>query len=153
MDPQEMEDRLDPKHLRVSDMAKHAQEQAERVEQGITASPEEDDDPKAEKTYTFQFNWKDSRGRTWKGEFTNEVLTVRQRQLVGVLRAQLANNTPAEALDQMTRELNLMIAHMTFSLVKRPQWAQELTDLTDIRLLQELYEEVLAHEARFLGLG
>jgi hypothetical protein len=150
MNPEEIQERLNPEHLSVSEMAERAE--VAQKPQDDQAKPEIKDDPRDQRSYTFQFDWKDSRGQTWKGEFTNEVLSVRQRQLVGVLRAQLANNTPAEALDTMTRELNLMIAHMTFSLTKRPQWARELSELTDIRLLQALYEEVLAHEARFLGL-
>lgn len=143
-----------PDHLRetVSD--------AEKLQESIIAStpkleqPMEQikkEDPRTEKQYTFQLNWTDGRGKVWAGAFTNKILNLREHQMVGVLRARLASGLPIEALDTMTVEINLMVAHMTFSLVKRPDWAKDLQELENVRILQELYQEVLRHEATFLG--
>jgi hypothetical protein len=69
------------------------------------------------------------------------------------MRARLAGGLPQESLDPLTREINLMVSHLAFSLVEKPVWAEELRDLDDVRLLQAIYEEVLSHEASFHGYG
>lgn len=110
-------------------------------------------DPKGQEKYTFPFRWVDGRGKVWEGQFTNKILTIGERQLAGALRSHLARGISAGVLDDFTNELNLIISHLTYSLTEKPDWAQNLTDLQNPRVLQALYEEVLAHEATFLGLG
>jgi hypothetical protein len=107
------------------------------------------DDPKDSREYTWQFDWTDKRGKPWRGEFTNRILSIRERQRQKVLKAQLSGNTPISALDGDAWTLNEMISHMTISLIKRPDWAGELTDLLDEVLVEKLYEEVASHEATF----
>ena len=146
--------RLEPTHLKE---AVDATKGKAELEKQLEAPDEEAEkkssknDPKLNKKYPFKFHWKDGRGKVWKGDFVNEVLSIRQRQMVGVLRARMAAGVPIEALDEMTQEINLMVAHLTYSLVERPDWANDLQALDDIRLIQELYGEVLTHEATFLG--
>lgn len=111
----------------------------------------ESTDPKAQREYTFDFRWKDGRGKVWAGKFTNKVLSIRDRQLVGIMRSNLAGGISPAALDALTAEINLMIAHLSFSLTARPKWAEDLLTLDDVRLLQEIYMEVANHEATFLG--
>lgn len=149
---EEIKRRLEPTHLHETldvNAAKKEieQHQEEKADEEIKPS----DNLKMQRKYTFQFSWKDGRGKNWNGEFVNEVLSIKQRQMVGILRARMAAGIPVTALDELTQEVNLMIAHMSYSLVERPQWAEDLQALDDIRLLQELYQEVLAHEAIFLG--
>ncbi len=110
-------------------------------------------DSRENREYTFHISWKDGQGQEWAGNFTNKVPDIGTRQMIGVLRAQLANNVPMEALDPITQEINLMVAHMTYSLEKRPEWAENLSEIMDVRLLQTIYAEVLAHEGMFLGYG
>lgn len=107
--------------------------------------------PRHERVYTFDFVWKDGRGKKWEGTFQNQILSISDRQLVGIMRARMGSNAPVEALDALTRELNLMISHMSFSLIERPDWAKDLRALQDVRLLQALYTEVAEHEATFFG--
>jgi hypothetical protein len=107
------------------------------------------EDPKEREQYTFQFEYRDPRSKRWAGEFTNRILTIRMRQRQKVLKAQLSGNTPVAALDADAWTLNEMISHMTISLIKRPDWAKELTDLIDEALIEQLYEEVASHEATF----
>jgi hypothetical protein len=109
-------------------------------------------DPRTQRDYPFDFDWVDGRGKHWRGKFTNHVLNMREKQLVGVMRARMAAGMSFDSLDPFTAEINLMIAHMTYSLDEdRPTWAKDLQKIDDIRLLQELYTEVANHEAIFLG--
>ena len=112
-----------------------------------------ENNPKAQKEYTFNFNWTDGRGKLWRGEFTNKILNIGERSLVGNMRARLAGGLAANALDILAQEINYMLAHLAFSLVTKPDWAKELQELDDVRLLQEIYEEVSSHEVIFLGYG
>jgi hypothetical protein len=140
--------RLQPQHLRIPE---NTGELKEEIQKKVEQPAEEVENPRGAREYTFQFSWKDGLGKIWKGEFTNKILSIRDRQMVGVMRARLATGLPAEALDAFTQEVNLMIAHMSFSLIKTPLWAKDLRDLDDVRLLQALYTEVLDHEATFHG--
>jgi hypothetical protein len=111
-------------------------------------------DPRTKTVYPFSFEWIDKNGKMWRGKFQNTRLTIRQQQAMGVVQAQLGGGVPYDSLDPMTREINLMIAHMAFSLDPeiRPDWAKELRDLDSVSLLQALYQEVALHEAIFHGL-
>ena len=149
----EIKDRLDPKHL-TSDDAKKALDQEVKAlaavdDEGKKEDPERD--PKTQKKYPFDFEWTDENGKVWKGHFVNQILDIRTRQLVGVQRARFALGMPVESLDELTQEINLMVAHLTLSLTEKPVWAEDLLAMDDVRLLQEIYTEVLAHEARFRG--
>lgn len=151
--PEELEQRLNPDHLTPGDQKDKVEKKAGALPGKTKEEPEKDpeEDPKTRREYTFDFEWKDGRGKVWKGKFTNEMLSIRKRQLVGVLRSELGNNLPVDALDQFTQEINLMLAHLAFSLTKKPAWADDLSSLDDVRLVQEIYTEVAAHEATFLG--
>lgn len=124
------------------------------VEQAV--KPEEEakpagEDPRQKDEYSFDLEYIDGRNNAWKGRFTNKILTIRERQLSGIMRARLAGGVPAESLDPLTAELNLIISHLTFSLTARPDWAKDLQSLNDIQLLQAIYTEVASHEAGFFG--
>lgn len=147
---QELEARLTPRHLDPEEIKKEIAETA-RATDPIPPMPPVKGGGKLEREYTWQFSWKDGRGRVWSGQFGNKVLSVRDRQMVGILRARLGAGVPVESLDGMTTEINLMIAHLTYSLTERPAWAKDLAALEDVRVLQEIYMEVADHEATFLG--
>jgi hypothetical protein len=125
----------------------------EEIEKGEELEEEEADEKntKTKEECTFKFDWKSPAGKRYHGEFTNSILTINQRTQAGVLQARLSRGVPYDALDPLTRELNMIVAHLTFSLKKRPDWAKDLTSLQDFRVLQELYLEVASHEATFLG--
>lgn len=145
---QEVEARLTPDHL-STDKLREEIEHSSALAAGAEAPPATGG--KLEREYGWQFRWTDGRGKVWEGEFRNKVLSVRENQMVGVLRARLAAGVASEVLDPYTTEINLMIAHLTYSLVKRPDWAKDLQDLLDVQLLQQIYLEVADHEATFLG--
>lgn len=138
----------------TADMKKRAEEVVTAKTPEQKSQEEKDRDPRTKPEYTFDFEWKDGNGKIWKGKFRNTRLTIRQQQMVGVLQAQMAGNTPYHALDSLTQEINLMVAHMAFSLdeERRPDWAKDLRDLDSVELVQMLYREVALHEAIFHGL-
>lgn len=114
-------------------------------------SPEKRTDPKNNSKYTFDFKWEDGTGKVLSGKFTSKILTIGEQSLVGILRARLSAGIAYEALDDFTKELNFLVANLTYSLEERPRWAEDLRKLDNIEILQALYVEVAAHEATFRG--
>lgn len=106
--------------------------------------------PKLEKEYTFSFSHR-TLTKHYQGAFTNKILSIRERQFAGLLQARFAAGVPFDQMSPFTRELNLILAHLEVSLVKRPDWAQDLASIEDYTVLQEIYSEVASHEATFLG--
>lgn len=121
------------------------------VEEAVEGKRPEIPDPRGQREYTFDFKWDDSSGKLWSGKFTSRILTLGEQSLVGVLRAKLSANVPYDSLDDFTKELNFLVATLTYALKDRPKWADDLRKLDDIALLQALYAEVSAHEATFRG--
>lgn len=158
--PIQMPDAIPP-HLKE---AMEADDDAkERVEE--EAKKEAPDDEKKEltevqrammqKEYNFEFSYKDAHGKVWTGTFTNTVTSIKMQRLIGRYRAELNLGTPFTMLDPVTSELNMILAHLGFSLKvdANPEghWAHDLEALEDFNVLYKLYEEVMAHEATFLG--
>lgn len=109
------------------------------------------DDRRSHREFTFSLNFMDETGKAWLGEFTTKILSIHDRQRSGILRAQLGGGLPLESFDAVTAELNMIMAHLTFSLTQRPPWAESLRTLDDPSILQAIYAEVASHEAFFLG--
>lgn len=101
--------------------------------------------------HSFHLKFVDRRGRSWTGSFKSHVLTTREKVQLGLIRAQLAGNTPFEALDPITYNLLEMVAVLSVALDSNPTWADDLLDLHDSGVLQAIYEEVVSYEARFHG--
>lgn len=145
---EQLRQRLEMTHLVSPDELKT------QIEAAMSPPVEEEEDtsnPRLEERYTFEFNHKDQRGKVWKGTFVNKALTLGERQMVGHLRARLNHPYTIEQLDALTNEINLIIAHLTFSLQEKPKWAQDLRSLHQFEVLQALYAEVALHEDIFLG--
>lgn len=141
-----MPDAFIPPHM------KQAQQEAER---GL-APPEMDgksaaDDPKAQEEYSFHFDWKDARGRRWKGDFRNRIITLYQRRLIGLMRARALGGVPVASVDMATLTLIHMAAWLQESLIKRPDWFSDPDKLNDDALVAAVFQEVAAHEATFHG--
>jgi len=146
---EEVEQRMEPAFAAGDDET--LKENLEKDIEGAKASEIDPDDPKSQSEYTFNLDYTDTRGKHWVGEFTSKILTIRERQFMGAMRSRMSGGAAIESLDSLTIELNLMTAHMTYSLIKRPQWAAQPGEMKDVSLIQAIYEEVAAHEARFLG--
>lgn len=120
------------------------------------AAESQTQNPKTLKEYTFQFEHRESGTKKMRrGPFTNRILTIRMRRMVGVVQAQLAGGVPWESLSPYDRDLIGKIAHLTVSLDRdrRPKWASDFEDLYDDEILDKLYTEVADHEATFHGLA
>ena len=149
-----------PNLAEMMDMS-HLDENPEALKAAVTAAVEptkskeeqDDDDPRGEDEWTFEFEFKDGRGKVWRGTFVNKTLDHRDRQLIGSMRARFSGGMDFNSIDPLTNEINLMIAHMTFSLQKSPKWAEDLRALKNVDLLQALYGRVASHEAFFHGYG
>jgi len=138
-----------PQHLidaSTEDLKSSAEESIEPKKEEIDLN-----DPKLKEKYIFNFSWEDGRGKTWEGVFANKILSIKEQQAVGVMRASLNGGIEFKAMDPFTAEINLIISHLAFSLVQKPEWAEELRELKDVSLLQALYGEVAEHEATFFG--
>ena len=159
----EIEARLEPVHIKPPDLEPaelptdaELKEAVEKQANETEDTPEKkakarQDDPRAQREYTFPINYMDASGKAWMGEFTTKILSVHERQRVGILRAQLSGGMPVESLDALTSELNLIVSHLTYSLTERPKWAETLRNIDDFAILQAIYGEVASHEAFFLG--
>jgi hypothetical protein len=145
---EEFEKRIEADHLAPEEEMK---EDLERDVKGIKRAGLDPDDPMAQRQYTFQLEYFDKLKKRWAGQFTTKILSIRERQLVGALRSRMSGGSSMESLDALTIEINLMLAHLAYSLTERPDWAKELGELEDIGIVQAVYAEVAAHEARFLG--
>ena len=144
--PLDLAEQLRTTHLSEHDLKAEVEQQDPKP-----ATPVIDpDDPKAQEEYPFHLAWQDGRGKVWEGDFVDKILSIGSRQMVGALRARFAN-IAFDRLDALTSHVNMMIAHLTFSLVKRPEWAKDLRELHNIDLLQAIYDEVASHEATFFG--
>lgn len=147
---EDLKKRLEMDHL----VPERTEDLKAAIQKDVEAPPDKArDDPKGHERYSFELDWTDGRGKRWLGEFTNKILSLRERQLVGVMRARFAGGMPVSSVDEMTHEINLMLAHLAFSLVEKPDWAEELRNIQNVQLLQEIYAEAASHEATFLGWG
>lgn len=104
---------------------------------------------KAQREKPFHVHFQSADGAVYDGDFTNKILSLGQRSVVGALQAKFADGVPYETLDYDTRRLNEMVAHLSVSLVRRPDWFKDIAGIYDVDLLQVVYAEVLTHEAEF----
>lgn len=102
-------------------------------------------------TFDFDLDVMDQRGRPWTGRFSAKVLNYGDRIRVGLMRSQLSNHIPVEALDPTTRDLMEMVAHLEVALTDRPRWADDLLALYDYTVIGAIYREVASYENRFHG--
>jgi hypothetical protein len=145
----DLQDQLTPSHL-IPETEEGLREVADEA---ITKKDDTEPgkDPRDSVEYQFNLDFKDGRGKTWQGKFINRILTIRDRQLVGIMRARLTGGSPHESLDPLTAEINLMVTHLTQSLKERPLWAKDLLAITNYEVLQAIYLEVDSHESWFHG--
>jgi hypothetical protein len=151
---QEIINRLTPTHI-AEVLPPDTEDMKKEILEGTSIKKESDPshELKTRVEYPFSFEWKSPNGKVWKGEFVNKVLSIQDRQNKGIAMAKFAGGMPVESLDALTYEINIIVAHMMFSLVKFPEWAKDLRALHEIQLLQAIYEEVASHEATFFGFG
>jgi hypothetical protein len=144
-----LQELLTPSHL-IPETEEGLKEVADETVAKIDET-EPGEDPRDKVEYSFKFEFTDGRGKVWQGRFVNRILSIRDRQVVGIMRARLTGGQPYESLDPLTAEINHILTHMTQSLIERPDWAKDMLSLTNYEVLQALYLEVDSHESRFHG--
>ena len=144
---------LIPEHLRdvsTQDLIRGAQEDA-------AAKPALPEDAKLaamrQDSYTFPFRYVDGNGKKYEGVFTHTVPDQGTRSQIGIVRAKLSGGMPYASLDEATRELNMIVADLTFTLTVdgSAEWAKDLRKLKDVEVLYRLWEVAAEHEAVFCG--
>ena len=115
--------------------------------------PEEIDDPRDQPEYTFRINHVDARGRAFKGEFTNKILSLGEKRMSRVMTVRMNGSVNPDAFHPVEVELTRAVAHMEFSLIKKPKWAENFDDLDSNGPLLAVWAEVASHEATFHRLG
>lgn len=151
--PAELEERLRPKHLApdttIDDLKAKVAEQTQGPEPQ-TAATDIEKDPRAQNPYTFDFSWRDARGKLWEGRFQTHMPTPMDLMRAGVMQARLLGSTPKESLDAFTDEIAYMVSRLSFVLDTRPDWFANPIGLVDgVPLIQAVYEEVASYEAFF----
>jgi len=111
-------------------------------------------DPRSKNPYTFPFEWKDPRGKVWKGMFTTHYPTPLDLIKAGTMQSRLLGGAPKESLDALTDEIAFMVSRLTFCLDSRPDWFSDPLNIIDgVPLLQAVYSEVLSFESFFRQFG
>jgi hypothetical protein len=159
MDAQNLHEKLLPVNvmdtgsvdLSNTEIPRDIESEKKDIESRISGQKQSRKDPRAMKEYSFMLNYTDPTGKQWTGQFTNKILSLQERQYVGALRARFAGGLNYESLDDLTAEINLMLAHLEYSLTERPDWAKDLSGMTQLTVVQAIYAEVASHEATFLG--
>lgn len=91
----------------------------------------------------------------YQGTFTCKKLSIRDLAALGVRKSQLNGGMyydpekPGFGVDDSTDDLNAMIAQLELSITRSPTW-WNLDDITDLKLLSEVYQEVVSFENSFL---
>jgi hypothetical protein len=139
-------DKFKPDHL--TDDEGEQTSQAAKVD---VQAKEEKANPRNKNTFTFTVKHRAIPDDSKEAVFTSKILSIADRQNMGVMRSRMQGGAPIESLDALTLEINLIVAHLTYSLTARPEWAEDLLAVSDVSLLQAVYEEVAGHEAYFHG--
>ena len=107
-------------------------------------------DPRNKNPYHFNFKWKDARGKKWEGDFVTHMPTVRDLQNAGVLESKLNGGMPVHSIDNVTAELNFVLARLQYVLDERPNWFKDPFSIIDgSDLIQAVYAEVASFELFF----
>jgi hypothetical protein len=137
----------------LNESTEELKRQVERTVTGVEDEAVDAPDPRDEEQWTFQFEWKDGRGRAWRGQFTNKILSIAEQQAAASLKARFTGGAPWAAIDGEMQVINTAVAHMVFSLVEKPTWAEDIRKLLDPALIMAIYDKVSSHETRFFRLG
>lgn len=101
------------------------------------------------KTYTFEKEV-DVEGVKRKGTFTVKYMGVAARLRLGTIRAKLLEGAPSQSVDPLTDDIAYMIAYLTVSLVKAPNW-WDYDKIDDVGDLRGVYMEAYKFMRSFRG--
>ena len=101
------------------------------------------------KTYTFEKEVS-VEGEKKKGTFTVKYMGVAARLRLGTIRARLLEGAPSQSVDPLTDDIAYMIAYLTVSLTKAPNW-WDYDKIDDVSDLREVYMEAYKFMRSFRG--
>lgn len=84
------------------------------------------------------------------GAFTAKYMGIGARLRMGTIRAKLLDGAPNQSVDAVTDDIAFMIAYLTVTLTKTPQWFN-FDNLDDYDDLRALYDEVYNFHTAFRG--
>lgn len=87
-------------------------------------------------------------GRRHSGEFVIRRLNLGLMRQVSVRKAELNGGMPHDSLDPATRQLNSLLAHLEFAILKAPEWWKP-EEFYSGDLIAQVYEEVMNFEDSF----
>lgn len=99
-------------------------------------------------TKTFRMTVELDDGAIVEGDFTCKRLTVAETARIGIVKAQLALDTPPQALDLATKQLHEWMALCQVALTAKPDWFN-MDEMFDTGPLARAYEEVRAFNNSF----
>ena len=105
------------------------------------------------KSFTVDY-FSEGEDKRYTGHFSVKKLTIGDLSRLGARKAQLCggmNYDPdtGKGVDPGTAILNEMVAHCEIALTETPDWF-DVDQLSDVGILNAVYEEVAAFEANFL---
>jgi len=150
--PEELRQRLTPTHLMEATTTDDLKAQADDAVMADKPIAEQDakDDIRSRNPFTFPFDWKDTRGKQWKGVFTTHFPTPMDLVKAGVMQARMTGSTSKDSLDALTDEIAFIVSRLSYCLDKRPDWFKDPMSLIDgVPLIQAVYEKVVDFEQFF----
>jgi hypothetical protein len=131
---------------RAEDVAANLKAAEEKAKQdGDPKAP----DPRGEEKYTFSVEVVDGKGRRLQGTFTNRILDYEERIEVGRIALVLTGGVSPTVLDEDPRWIVNVLAHLSKSLVEKPEWFAK--ERKNTRVLDKVWREVNGHEIYFRG--
>lgn len=101
------------------------------------------------KTYTFEKTI--SIGNEKKtGTFIAKYIGVAGRLRIGTIRAKLLEGAPSQSVDTLTDDIAYMIAYLTVTLTKTPDW-WSYDEIDEVEDLKDMYLEVYNFIQSFRG--
>src|SRR3990172_4712450 len=124
----------------------------ESLAASLAAAPEDPKIQPAALEHEFDLDYTTPAGARFRGHFKNRILTVAEWVQVSRIKATLLGGMPLTSIDGSTLSVAEMMSHMALSLVEKPGWFDS-TKLHEPLVVEAVYGEVAAHQARFRGLG
>lgn len=148
MTAEQLKARTTPPPRTSDDLLKLADEQLIKAEE--ETDPEADGSTKEDREYRFFFK---GPTKALSGWFTHRVPSIHDRQRIAIILSNVQGGQPWSSFPPDVRLSNRALAYCSVCMIKRPDWADNLQELVDARVVVGLWEEGVAHGATFLGPG
>lgn len=110
---------------------------------------------KMEHTFSVDY-YSEQDDYTYRGTFITKKLSVLDQARVNVRKSELNggkyydDENPGVGIDEITDNMNYMIAFLETSLTKTPEW-WDINSIGDVVILGKVFKEAIEHQSRFRG--